>query len=72
MGKALDEYCTQISLRERQLYSQLGEDTKREEFIWQYAKNAALQTAGTGSDEKVWQQLIQGASDLRQEILAAW
>ena len=71
VGKALDEYCTQISLRVRQLYSQLGEDTKREESIWQYTKNAAFQTAGTGSDERVWQQLIQGATDLRQEILAA-
>ncbi len=72
VGKALDEYCTQISLRERQLYSQLGEDTKREESIWQSTKNAAFQTDGTGSNEKVWQELIQGATDLRQEILAAW
>ncbi|MBR8837489.1 MAG: dynamin family protein [Stigonema ocellatum SAG 48.90 = DSM 106950] len=71
VDKAFNEYYERIFERLRQLYQQVAEDTQRQQVIWHSAKTAAIEVSHPDSDEQPWQQMLDKASALKQEILAA-
>jgi hypothetical protein len=70
IDRTIDEYCSRIAARLRQIYHQLLEETKAEQAAWFSVRNAALKVNIQGTDESAWQQMIDEASVLRKEILA--
>jgi len=71
IDKAFNEYCERIFERLRQIYLQIAEDIQRQQVTWQSAKTAAIEVSHPDSDEQPWQQMLDKASALKQEILAA-
>jgi hypothetical protein len=69
VDQAFDEYTSRVSERLRQLYHQLAQDIKREQLTWQSAQTAALETLSSEEEEKPWQQMIDEAKALKQQIL---
>lgn len=71
VDKAFNEYCERIFERLRKIYQQIAEDTQRQQLTWQSAKTAAIEVSHPDSDEQPWQQMLDKASALKQEILTA-
>jgi GTPase SAR1 family protein len=71
VDKAFNEYCDRISERLRQIYQQIAEEIQRQQLTWQSAKTAVIEETHPDSDEQPWQQMLDNASALKQEILAA-
>lgn len=71
VDKAFNEYCDRISERLRQIYQQITEEIQRQQLTWQSAKTAVIEETHPDSDEQPWQQMLDNASALKQEILAA-
>jgi len=71
VDKAFNEYCDRIFERLRKIYQQIAEDIQRQQVTWQSAKTAAIEVSHPDSDEQPWQQMLDKASALKQEILAA-
>jgi GTPase SAR1 family protein len=69
VDKVFDKYYSQVSERLRQLYHQIVEDTKREQVVWQSGQIAAVEVSSVELDQKPWQQMINEASTLKQQIL---
>jgi len=71
VDRGIEEYCSGVSDRLRQLYHQLIEQMTQGQTAWRTAKDAALKTAGSESNEKACQQIIDQASALRKDIYTA-
>jgi GTP-binding protein EngB required for normal cell division len=71
VDKAFDEYCNRVSERLKQLYQQLADDIKREQVIWLSAQIAAIKASSSELEQKPWQQMIDQASALKQQIFTA-
>lgn len=68
----IDEYCQQISEGLRQLYQKIIDDTKSNQIAWKFTKKAALNVDIIDvSNQYRWQQLIEKAVILKQEIVSA-
>lgn len=63
-----ENYSTSVGDRLRQLYNDLAQDIYKRQSTWQSTINTALVT-GSSEDEKAWQQTIDTATRLEQEIL---
>jgi GTPase SAR1 family protein len=71
LNQVIDEYCNRLYDHLRLLYSQLIDGTKREQKQWQLALLKTIDTDNDNTDTEVWQNLIQQASNLKQEITNA-
>ena len=65
-----ENYSTSVGDRLRQLYNDLAQDIYKRQSTWHSTINTALAT-GSSEDEKAWQQTIDTATRLEQEILTA-
>lgn len=68
--RGMQEYTLRLSIRLRDLYSQVIQDMKREQTSWLGARKQALLSAGPVSPALPWTQLLDEASQLQAEILA--
>jgi GTPase Era involved in 16S rRNA processing len=69
IDKAFAEHCQNVYKRLGNLYQQLIDDTKRQQSIWQSAKNAAItETVVVGENETFWQEIIASGTNIKTEI----
>ncbi|MEI2579988.1 dynamin family protein [Scytonema sp. PRP1] len=71
IDKAFNEYCDHIFERLRKIYQQIAEDIQRQQVTCQSAKTAAIEVSHPDSDEQPWQQMLDKAEALKQQIIAA-
>ncbi len=72
VDQAFDEHCQRVSDRLHHLYSQLIQDTKHQQSVWESAKNTALRESSlVGANETQWRQMIEASDALRAEIIVA-
>ena len=71
LDRAYEEYCERMGERMRQLYDQLSEDTKRQQVAWRSARILALEEDDGTPDEQTWGELVDEATNMKKEILAA-
>jgi hypothetical protein len=66
---SIDQYCQEVSVRLRQLYSQLIDNLESEESSWKQVKISALQIANNEESKKQhWQKINNQSLVLQQEI----
>lgn len=66
---SIDKYCQLVSERLRKLYQELIDDMESEQAAWKTAKKAALNIEKINThNEQNWQQIIELAINLKQEI----
>jgi hypothetical protein len=69
IDQAFEEHCQHVSQRLSNLYKQLIDDTKRQQSLWESAKNTAVnEPIIIGQTEIIWQQVIASATILQTEI----
>lgn len=66
----VDNYRMNVIEHLRQLYHQFVEETKQKQQAWQSAKFGVLQANESDLDRRDWQDLINRASSLKEEICA--
>lgn len=72
VDQAFDEHCQRVSDRLHHLYSQLIQDTKHQQSVWESTKNTALSESSlVGANETEWRQMIEASDALRAEIIVA-
>jgi hypothetical protein len=72
VDQAFEEHCQRVSDRLHHLYSQLIQDTKHQQSVWESAKNTALRESSlVGANETEWRQMIEASDALRAEIIVA-
>lgn len=67
--RGIEEYTARISTRLRDLYSQVIQDLRREQTIWLGAHRQVLEPGKQTTNNSPWQQLLDEAVKLRNEIL---
>ncbi|MBK1987638.1 dynamin family protein [Sphaerospermopsis aphanizomenoides BCCUSP55] len=69
IDQAFEEHSQHVSQRLSNLYKQLIDDTKRQQSLWESAKNTAVnEPIIIGETEIIWQQVMASATILQTEI----
>jgi GTPase SAR1 family protein len=69
--RGIEEYITRISTRLNDLFQEVINGLKREQTVWLRSHKQMLEASGQSSTNLPWQQLLEEATRLRTEILAA-
>lgn len=71
VSQVIEEYCNLVSDRLRLLYSQLINETQREQILWQSALSNTISNQVNDTDELFWQGIIEQVTSLQQQINTA-
>lgn len=69
LDQAINVYCSAISDRLRQLYSQLADDTQRDQQLWRSAQKETIHENLLTQEDIPWYSLIQQADNLKKTIV---